>query len=291
MPRHNATRTFRTLDRLHLIPSIVRAGDPGVPGTGRTSQARLSRHGVAENFDVFDFELGADDLARIDALDRGAPVEEPDALQLLDIDEPPGVRACTPLGWWIAGGSRRRWKRLGRCGFGQPHSPSRQEGRGIGHGHHLDQVARRTRPHEHALPELTADQRPFITFGRRNRVGRRPVTGTAQRPVLDDLVRDRVHRDDPTAHAIIAVLFMVRFDRVDGGYERRPEHVGQGRVGGARLDAEVDLIADGECIAAAIPLPPRQPHARHDGHASLTPTLAGRAISRRSGVENLSGQR
>ena len=51
-----------------------RAGHaPLAPAAGplRPSRSRPIRQRIAENFDVFDFELTADELAAIDALDTG----------------------------------------------------------------------------------------------------------------------------------------------------------------------------------------------------------------------------
>lgn len=60
---------------------------------------------ITENFDVFDFELTADQLAAIDALDtgvRGGPEPEDITRETfgLEIPEPRGVQRATPVSEW-----------------------------------------------------------------------------------------------------------------------------------------------------------------------------------------------
>ena len=56
---------------------------------------------IAENIDVFDFELTAEQLDAIDALDtgiRGGPEPEDVTLEAFGRDDPRGVRYCRELG-------------------------------------------------------------------------------------------------------------------------------------------------------------------------------------------------
>ena len=56
-------------------------------------------HRIAENFDVFDFELTADELAAIDALDtgqRGGPEPEEITLESFGRRHPRGLRQSSP---------------------------------------------------------------------------------------------------------------------------------------------------------------------------------------------------
>lgn len=71
---------------------------------------------------------------------------------------------------------------------------------------------------------------PLLAVPRHNGHPRRAVIGPAQRPPCDDLVRDRVHSDDPTAHPIGELLLMVRLDRVDCGGEFPSENVAHVRI-------------------------------------------------------------
>ena len=56
-------------------------------------------HRIAENFDVFDFDLTDDELAAIDALDtdqRGGPEPTDITLENFGRDDPRSLTACNP---------------------------------------------------------------------------------------------------------------------------------------------------------------------------------------------------
>ena|SRR5579863_1820590 len=71
---------------LHASPTAL-TGDhkpPGTPSPGSETATKSTKpHRIAENINVFDFELSADEITAIDGLDtgrRGGP--EPDAITL-----------------------------------------------------------------------------------------------------------------------------------------------------------------------------------------------------------------
>ena len=79
-PRRTARRPAQVMLRWHLQQ-----------GRSASSRSRPSPHRIAENFDVFDFELTADELAAIDALDtgtRGGPEPEDVTLETLGFPIP-----------------------------------------------------------------------------------------------------------------------------------------------------------------------------------------------------------
>ena len=55
------------------------------------------------------------------------------------------------------------------------------------------------------------------------------MTGTAQRPALDDLMGDGMHRRDATSNPVGELRLVVRLDRIHGDDERWTERLSQDR--------------------------------------------------------------
>ena len=104
---------------------------------------------------------------------------------------------------------------------------------------------------------------PLFTLGWHDSGWRCAVTGASQRPSLDYLVGDQVHRSDPPAHSIDELLVIARLDCVDSGGDCGTERICWARMHHPCVDAEVDFIVSDERITAARQLPFRQPDSRH----------------------------
>lgn len=89
------------------------------------------------------------------------------------------------------------------------------------------------------------------------------VTGTTQRATFRNIVGDPVHGGDASAHSIQELFLVMRFHSVHASKQSWSEQLGERRARGARRDAQVDVIAHGECVTATRPLPLGQPHAGH----------------------------
>ena len=138
------------------------------------------------------------------------------------------------------------------------HEPRRVRNRRA-HGHE----PRRPRSDENSFADLALHFGPlFAVVGHRGVQGC-AVAGTAQDALLDHLVGDGMHGHHPPSHTVGELLLVVGLDRLHGLDEFRAEPLRELRRRRSRLDAEVDIITDGERITAACPLPTAQPNARH----------------------------